>query len=111
MNDKEEMEIAMDNLKITDSIIEKFEHDLDSLSGVDDLKKINIALAIACSYGNSKGAGNKILKIIAERMFEEIIVIEEEECEEEAEEAPEESNKALNDIIKALHAIFERDAK
>jgi len=108
MDDKERMKIAKNNLKITNDLYDKVDESLSKLVGISDVAKVNIALATACSYANSNGIGNKMLKVIIDEMFEEV----EEEIEEEcASVGSEEDIKVLEELIKTLQTIVEREEK
>jgi len=112
MDDKERMKIAKNNLKITNDLYDKVDESLSKLAGISDVAKVNIALATACSYANSNGIGNKMLKVIIDEMFEEVEEVEEEEEEEEcASVGSEEDIKVLNELIKTLQTIVEREEK
>ena len=107
MDDKERMKIAKNNLKITNDLYDKVDESLNALVGISDVAKVNIALATACSYANSNGIGNKMLKVIIDEMFEEVEEVEE-EC---ASVGSEEDIKVLEELIKTLQTIVEREEK
>ena len=111
MNDKERIKIASNNLKITTELYDNFENDLNSLESITDMARINIAIATAFNYANSKGIGSKMIKVIVDEMFELLPAFEEEIEEECASVGSEEDIEVLNELIKTLQTIVEREEK
>jgi len=70
MNDKEKQKIKENNLNIARELYNKVENDLNSLESITDMARINIAIATAFNYANSKGIGSKMIRVIVDEMFE-----------------------------------------